>query len=72
MLHPHNILNEFIMGSQREKIMRSERGFLWDRLWEMKVLNNLELGIKKRCKKSYVRIMPGTKKLWVHEFLFHF
>jgi hypothetical protein len=27
MLHPHNILNEFIMGPQREKIMRSEGGF---------------------------------------------
>jgi hypothetical protein len=63
MLHPHNILNEFIRGLEREKIMRSELGgFLWDRLWEMKVLNNLELGIKKRCKKLWVRMMPGTKK----------
>jgi hypothetical protein len=27
MLHPHNILNEFIMGLQPEKIMRLEGGF---------------------------------------------
>jgi hypothetical protein len=72
MLHPHNLLDEFIMGSQREKNYAVGGGFLWDRLWEMKVLNNLELGIKKRCKKLWVRIMPGTKKLWVREFLFHF
>jgi hypothetical protein len=28
MLHPHNILNELIMGLQREKIMRSEGVFI--------------------------------------------
>ncbi len=28
MLHPHNILNEFIMGLQREKIMRLEGVFM--------------------------------------------
>jgi hypothetical protein len=27
MLHPQNILKEFIMGLQREKIMRLEGGF---------------------------------------------
>jgi hypothetical protein len=35
------------MGTQREKIMCSEGGFLWVRLWEMKFLNILVLAIKK-------------------------
>ncbi len=71
MLHPHNILNEFIMGSQREKIMRLEGIFMGSIMGDE---GSEQSGAwhKKTCKKLWVRIMPGTKKLWVLKFLFHF
>jgi hypothetical protein len=35
------------MGTQREKIMGSEGGILWVRLWEVTFLNILVLALKK-------------------------
>jgi hypothetical protein len=58
------------MGTQREKIMGSEGGVLWVRLWEMKFLNIVVLAIRKICKILWVPIMPGTRILWVPDFFF--
>jgi hypothetical protein len=62
MLHPHNILNEFIMGLQHEKLC-VRRGVFMGSIMGDEGSEQSGAWHKKRCKKLWVRIMTGTKKM---------